>query len=182
MSHSKEGLTNTPTDVGKGVSTRERDAGSRFNMPQPESMMQHCCVGDKEGWDLMLLHQLLPAQCTHEEGFISTFIDPGGDWEPHRSGSLLSQHEVRFLSGQDGWGIKAVYGFHHWKPWILQVSTNAIWALQCSSNLLMTHAELLRWAEPDILSDLSWLHDCLLINRRGASTLIACCVWLISWA
>ena len=67
---------------------------------------------------------------------------------------LINGFQVRLLADQDGPRITAVHGLHGGQPGILQVYPHAVWVVQRTRNIPVSHAEHLGGAEPHILCDL----------------------------
>ena len=87
---------------------------------------------------ISFLHRLLSSQCLHKEGFLPVAEDPRGTlkfgWcRPF----LIPQPEVWILADQDEQVVKAVHCIYCQQPGILQVWLHALWAVQCTSHILI---------------------------------------------
>ena len=91
-----------------------RHVGCRGHTPQPIAMVQCCGTGEKERWDAMVLCRFPQAQCTYQEGFLSTAVDTGSIGEHGRHCKFLHHgFQEWVLAGQSGARVPAVYHFHH---------------------------------------------------------------------
>ena len=122
---------------------------------EPIPMVQCGCPGSEEGQHTAFLHRCQVPQCAHEERFVPTATDSGGPGEHGGvSAFLIDGFQIRLLADQDGLRITAVHCFHHGEPWVLQVYTHALRAVQRTGNVSASHAEYLRGVEPHILHHL----------------------------
>ena len=117
----------------------------------------------------MVLRGLQAPQCTYDEGLVPPATDSGG---PGKHGGvstfLVDGFQVRLLADQDGSRITAVHGLYGGEPRVLRVYPHAIQAVQCTSDISVSHAEHLRGAEPYVLCHL--LGRCHSLRPHGRGT------------
>ena len=78
-------------------------AGCWGNMPQPVPMVQCGGVGAEKGWITLLLCRLPQAQCTYQEGLVSTAMNSGSAEEYGRCRTLLHDgFQEWILASKDG--------------------------------------------------------------------------------
>ena len=110
--------------------------------------MQYHCASAEEGWHLTILHRLLAIEHQDEERLIP-------DTERSRDNGILSGHQIllhhgpqeRVLAGEDVSEVPPVHGIHCGKHGHVRVSQNALWLVQCASNVSAPYAKLSQRAE-----------------------------------
>ena len=118
-------------------------------------MVQHGCPGPEKGWHTAFLSRFQVPQCTYKERFVPTATDSGGPGEHGGVGAfLIDGFQIRLLADQVGPGITAVHGLHRGEPWVLRVYAHALWAVQRTSDVSVSHAEHIRGVEPHVLCHL----------------------------
>ena len=111
-------------------------------MSQPVPMVQCGGVGVEKGWITLLLYRLPQAQHTYQEGLISTAVNSGSTGEYGRHCTLFHYgFQKQILASKDGAQVSAIHRFHHGKPGVLRVHSYALWAMQCSHDFSVPHAE-----------------------------------------
>ena len=110
----------------------------------------------------------------YEEGLIPPATDSGG---PGKHGGvsafLVNGFQVRLLADKDGPGIATVHGLYGGEPRVLQVYSHAVWAVQHTGKISVSHAEHLRGAELHVLCHLLGQCHSLRPHRRGTPGALA---------
>ena len=106
---------------------------------------------------------------------LNVCMDSGGPGKHGGVGTfLVDGFQVRLLADQDGPRIATVHSLYGGELWVLQVYPNAVWAVQCISDISASHAEHLRGAEPYVLCHLLGRCHSLQPHGRGAPGALAC--------
>ena len=89
-------------------------------MPQSIAIVQYSGTGEEEGWDAVLLHTFLLAQCTYQKGLLPIAMDTGFIGKHGRHGTFLN-HEFQewVLVGEDGARVPTLYHIYHGQPGVL---------------------------------------------------------------